>query len=118
MKKRLALALLVPALAQAHSQTPREIKKYVAAERADVALDVTNLNTYVQSYEVIVEGKVLGRFTLSPDESKKIQLNLKVEGFDRWTNKIVATRSIPDKGDAVRTEVQSLIRLYRPTIKG
>ncbi|GAL18855.1 hypothetical protein JCM19235_2278 [Vibrio maritimus] len=117
MKRFFLLAALLPPLALAHSQTPREIKKFVATENVPVAIDVTNLNDYTQTYEVIIEGKVVGTVSLKPDETRKIQLNLKVTELDKWTHKIVSTRSIPEKGQTVRTEIESLVRLYRPTLK-
>lgn len=110
--------LLLPSLALAHSQVPREMRKFVATERVDVALDVTNLNSFSQSYEVLVKGQVLGVFTLKPDETRKVQLNLRVEESDKWMHKIVSTRSIPREGENLRTEIETLISLYRPTIKG
>ncbi|WP_028862793.1 hypothetical protein [Psychromonas aquimarina] len=117
MKKLLLVLALMPFFAAAHSQSPREIRAFSAEDRVTVAIDVTNLNSYTQSYEVIVDGSVLGKFTLVPDEEKKIQLNVKVDKKDAWNHKIVSTRSIPGKGQTTRSEIESLISIYGLVIK-
>ncbi|WP_112479159.1 hypothetical protein [Vibrio variabilis] len=117
MKKYLLLALLLPGIAAAHSQSPSKIKKYVGTDRTSVQISLTNTDAKARGFEIIVDEKVLGEVYLKPDENKKLNLNLKIDERDQWVHKIVSTRSIPQKGESVRTEIQSKVSLHRPTLK-
>ncbi|KPA54557.1 hypothetical protein VT25_01310 [Photobacterium leiognathi subsp. mandapamensis] len=112
MRKLLFLISLISCNANAHSQTPREIKAFSADERYIVMLDVSNLNDYAQSYEVLVENRVLGTYTLKPGEDKKIRINVDVPRRGEWNHKIVSTRSVLQNGEMTRTEIETRVSVF------
>lgn len=112
MRKLILLMGLICSFANAHSQTPREIKVFSGEDRYTAVFDVSNINDYPQSYEVLVDGRVLGRYELKPDEDKKIRINVDIPHRGSWNHKIVSTRTIPQKGESTRTEIESRISVF------
>ena len=77
-----------------------------------VGIQVANINNYVQSYDVLIDGKVLGNITLKEREKREIRVSIKVDKKNAWNHKVVSTRSVLKEGQTTRSEIQTLVSVY------
>ena len=109
----LAIAIAIfPTLLNAHSQTPLQIRLFSAEDNVTVGIQVANINNYVQSYDVLIDGKVLGNITLKEREKREIRVSIKVDKKNAWNHKVVSTRSVLKEGQTTRSEIQTLVSVY------
>ncbi|MET4694225.1 hypothetical protein V5J35_004311 [Endozoicomonas sp. NE40] len=96
--------LLLSTSAFGHSQYPSRIVKEPFYEEQVVEITLNNLNSYVQSYEVSVDEKIVGTVkNLGSGIERRLTVNLK--GVREGEEKLVCSTSILDRGQSVRTRV-------------
>lgn len=104
MKYLSVVLLMVSSSAFGHSQYPSRIVKEPFYESQAVSIAINNLNNYVQSYELAVDGKVLGVVkNLGPGIERKLTVTLK--DIKAGTKKAICTTSILKKDQTVRSRV-------------
>lgn len=96
--------LLLSTSAFGHSQHPSRIIKKPFYEEQAVQITLNNLNSYIQSYEISVDDKVVGTVkNLGPEVERKLTVSLKK--IREGTEKLICTTSILDKEQSVRTRI-------------
>ena len=104
MKYFLVGLMLFSVTAFGHSQYPSKIVKVPFYQEQTVSINIRNLNSYVQSYEVSVDGRVLGVLeNISPNISRRVPVTLK--GIEEGTVKIICSTSIPGENQRIRSRV-------------
>ena len=111
------IALITSATVSAHSQIPKTYKKFVATEQVSVPVTIENLNAYPQSYDLFVDEKRIGRFTLAAKAKRSLRVIVDINRADAWVIKEISTRSVPREEDTIVSQIYTKVELYRPTLK-
>ena len=113
------LTLLASGFANAHSQTPSDFGGAKAPLDAititgvvEVPITVGNLNKYVQSYEITVDGKVAGKVTIGSRLFRKLQVPVKLHKPNTPETHEVCSVSAAGEGAMFRTRICTKAQLY------
>ncbi|MGY0219549.1 hypothetical protein ACWJJH_19525 [Endozoicomonadaceae bacterium StTr2] len=104
VKYFLAALVLFSATAFGHSQYPSRIVKDPFYTEQTVSIKIKNLNTYTQSYEISVDGKVLGVLEdVPPGVTRDVPITLK--NISDNTEKNLCSTSVPKENQSMRSRV-------------
>ena len=119
MRKLLALlAALTSCNTLAHSQYPMEIEKVAMRDFTHVEINVGNMRSVNQKFEIEIDGKPTGKqFTLRGGDTKK--MNVKISNIvpDKIKVYEVCSVSVPLENDTYRTRICTDAKLIYPLTK-
>ena len=113
MRKLLFLAAF-PMLCAAHSQPQGLIEKLTPWESESIKIQLSNYNTYPQSYYVAIDDRVVGQTTeFAPNERGHYTVRLNTEA-GATIERRVCTIIVTKEGATVNTKMCTTVRLERP----
>lgn len=109
------LTIFFSPLIMAHSQSPMDIKKIVYNSHAKVKLEIGNLRSRRQEFEVYIDGvKSNQKVSLQSGSYKRINVRINNIKPDIENTFDVCTLSIPLDRDNFKSKICTTVKLYYP----